>query len=217
LSKTPLALAHTDQRYRRRAECLREQHRPYGGTATRSHEHQQPAHLEKLEPFLPVAVHVPDTEGENDAIARKDGDGAGDGNGRVGRRAVVRRRERPHARHGQRGRHILEHSHKNKYTKHRAQRQIQQHEKLAQPAQDPVALEIVDEGQQRGEMGGGGEQREHPDDEEVVGHHGVEFGEADALDADAGEQLLVAEGEEQFAEDFGFGVPAELVVGNGGA
>lgn len=35
----------------------------------------------------------------------------------------------------------------------------------------------------------------------MVGHHGREFCEADALDADACEDLLVREGEEEFSGD----------------
>lgn len=35
----------------------------------------------------------------------------------------------------------------------------------------------------------------------MVRHHGGEFCEADGLDTDAGEDLLVAEGEEEFSWD----------------
>lgn len=54
-------------------------------------------------------------------------------------------------------------------------------------------------------MRAGAEEGEHPDYEEVVGYHGAHLGETDALDADSGEELLVGEGEEEFAQDFGFG------------
>jgi hypothetical protein len=51
-------------------------------------------------------------------------------------------------------------------------------------------------------LGSGGEERHHPDYEEVVGNHGVHFGEADGLDSNPVEDLLVGEGLQEFARDF---------------
>ena len=42
----------------------------------------------------------------------------------------------------------------------------------------------------------------------MVRDHGLHFGETDTLNADAGYHLLIAEGEEKFAHDFGVGSPA---------
>jgi len=50
---------------------------------------------------------------------------------------------------------------------------------------------------------GGRKKRKHPDDEEVVWDHTIHLGQTDDLNADACEHLLVAEGEEEFARDFG--------------
>lgn len=45
------------------------------------------------------------------------------------------------------------------------------------------------------------EEGQHPDDEEVVGHQGVDLGEAHGLDADPVEDLLVREAIEQLPAD----------------
>lgn len=42
----------------------------------------------------------------------------------------------------------------------------------------------------------GGDGRQHPDEEEVVGDHGLHLGEPDALEPDARDDLLVREGEQ---------------------
>jgi len=48
-----------------------------------------------------------------------------------------------------------------------------------------------------------GEEGEHPDDEEVVGHEGVRLGEPDGLDPDADYDLLVRVAREELAADGG--------------
>lgn len=47
------------------------------------------------------------------------------------------------------------------------------------------------------------QEAEHPDDEEVVGDHGVHFRKANGLDANSRYELLVAEGVKQLGEDAG--------------
>jgi len=86
------------------------------------------------------------------------------------------RRQLPHACNRQCVCHVLHNGHEDKNPRDARQDQIDEHEKLAQPAQDPVALEVVDEGEQGGDVGSGRQQRQHPDDEEVVRHHGLHFG-----------------------------------------
>ena len=49
----------------------------------------------------------------------------------------------------------------------------------------------------------GRKEGQHPDNEEVIRDHAVHLREADNLDADTREHLLVAEGKEEFAGDFG--------------
>lgn len=46
------------------------------------------------------------------------------------------------------------------------------------------------------------EQGQHPNNEEMVGDHGVHFREADGLEADAFDDLLVGEGVEELAGDY---------------
>ena len=45
-------------------------------------------------------------------------------------------------------------------------------------------------------MCGGGDGREHPDQEEVIRDHGLHLRETNALETDTGYDLLVGEGEE---------------------
>ena len=62
-----------------------------------------------------------------------------------------------------------------------------------------------------------GEQRKHPDDEEMVRDDGVDLRKANSLDAYAFDDLLVAKGVEQFAgDDLGSlrGFRSELVQGD---
>ena len=49
------------------------------------------------------------------------------------------------------------------------------------------------------------EKRKHPDDEEMVRHHGLHFCQTDALDSDTRYDLLIGEGEEEFSDNFCFG------------
>ncbi|KAH8718453.1 hypothetical protein HC256_003097 [Beauveria bassiana] len=81
--------------------------------------------------------------------------------------------------------------------------------RTATPAQDPVAAVVADEGEERGVVGGHGEQGQHPDEEEVVGHEGAHLGEGDGLHADALDDLRVAEAVEELAPD-GRGAAANL-------
>lgn len=53
-------------------------------------------------------------------------------------------------------------------------------------------------------MSCGGEQRKHPDDEEMVWHHSFHLCQPDGLYPDSSYHLLVAEGEEELPNYFGF-------------
>lgn len=97
----------------------------------------------------------------------------------------------PDTRDWQRGRQTPYIRHEDENPQHDRQRQVHKHGKLPQPPQNPIALEILHQGQQRGERRASGEQREHPDYEHVVGDHGFVAREADDLDADAFDDLLV--------------------------
>ena len=46
---------------------------------------------------------------------------------------------------------------------------------------------------------------QHPNDEEMIGYHGILFCETNRLDQDAGEDLLVGEGKKELSCYFGFG------------
>jgi len=59
-------------------------------------------------------------------------------------------------------------------------------------------------------VGGSGDAGQHPYKEEVVRDHCIHFCEPNALETDAGDDLLVREGEEEFASDSCGGGAAEL-------
>ncbi len=44
---------------------------------------------------------------------------------------------------------------------------------MAEPTEDPVPFEIIDEREEGRRVSGGGYTTEHPDDEEVIRDHGV--------------------------------------------
>lgn len=144
-------------------------------------------------------MQVPDRERKEDELTRHDGNRARDGNGRVARRARVL--DLPHAPNRQRGRQILHDAQQDHDAARAAQHEIHRHEELAQPPQDPVTLEVLVQRQQRADVRAARQQAQHPDDEEVVRHHGVHARQANGLDRDAREHLLVGEGEEEFARD----------------
>lgn len=52
-------------------------------------------------------------------------------------------------------------------------------------------------------MRGHGEEREHPDEKEMIGHHGVHLGQANALDAYTLDELGVAISIEDLSADGG--------------
>ena len=62
-------------------------------------------------------------------------------------------------------------------------------------------MEVGDQREDRSEVGCRRKQRKHPDNKEVERDHGIDFGEADGLDADAGYDLLVGESKQEFAWD----------------
>lgn len=142
-------------------------------------------------------MEVPSPEDEDDCVSHDYGDGAGDGESGVGGGAAGG--DFPDAAYGEAGLEVLGDGLEDEDGGDDAEEHVDEHEELAEPAEDPVALEVVDEGEEGGEVGCCGEDGEQPDDEEVVGDHGVHFGEADALDSDACDDLLVREGEEEFA------------------
>ena len=98
-------------------------------------------------------MQIPNAHTKEDALACNNGNCPRDGNARVGWGAV--RRQLPHACNRQRGYHVLHNGHEDKNPRNARQDQIDEHEKLAQPAQDPVALEVVDESEQGGDVGSG--------------------------------------------------------------
>ncbi|TLD24088.1 hypothetical protein PspLS_06972 [Pyricularia sp. CBS 133598] len=78
-----------------------------------------------------------------------------------------------------------------------AENQVHKHQELTQPPEEPVAAKVVNQSEQRGIVYRHGEQRKHPDEEEVSGGQG----EADRLQANALEDLLIRIGREQLATD----------------
>lgn len=75
-----------------------------------------------------------------------------------------------------------------------AKEQVDEHEELPEPAQDPVTLKVVHKCEERGEVCCGGEKRQQPDDEEMIWHHVLHLRKADRLDANTGDDLLIGEG-----------------------
>lgn len=205
LTKAPLALAGAavDQVDRRRAKRGREQDDADGGTDRNGRHHQQADNLNRLVPALLAAVQVPGGEDKDDEVAGHDGNGADVRQRAVGAGGLAKVGGAvPDARHGQgAGPRALGDGLQDKDARDGRQGEVDKHEELAQPAQDPVAAVVVDEGEQGGVVRGHGEQREHPDEEEVVGHERVHLGEADGLDADALHDLRVAVAVEELAAD----------------
>ena len=55
-------------------------------------------------------------------------------------------------------------------------------------------------------MSSRGKQGEHPDDEKMIRNHGLHFGQPNALNANTGNDLLITEREEEFADYFSVGL-----------
>ncbi|TQW08201.1 hypothetical protein IF2G_04077 [Cordyceps javanica] len=211
LAEAPLLLALVGEGHRGPAKGRGQQHDADGRADGDGRQDEQAADLDRLVPALRAAVHVPGGHGEDDAVADDDGNGAdvrrdAGGAGRLakGRRAV------PDAGDGQRGaRHAAGDDLHDEDARHAREGKVDEHEQLAQPAQDPVAAVVAGEGQQRRVVRGHGQQRQHPDEEEVVRHQRVHLGQPDRLDADALHDLRVAVPVEELAPDGG-GPPADL-------
>lgn len=196
-AEAPALLGLVGERHGRLAEGLRqhEQARRRADGAGR-HEHEPHELRDAVQP-LPARVQVPRGGGEDERVARDDGHGAEVRQARVGRggRRVGRAGGRvrvPHARDGQRrlGQVAL-HGAEHEGAVRAAEGQVDEHEGLAQPAQHPVAPEVVHQRQQRRVVHRHGQQRQHPDEEEVVRHHLVHLRQPHHLDADARHDLLV--------------------------
>ncbi|TPX14701.1 uncharacterized protein E0L32_005096 [Thyridium curvatum] len=208
LPEAPVLLAPVPQRHRRRPERLA-QDDDARRRADRDGRHQRRAHQLRgaVEPRPPLArgraVQVPRRQREDDAVARDHGPRADVHEPRVGRRAAVvpGRAVVPDAGDGQRRRQVAPDALQDVGAVDGAEREVDEHEGLAQPAQDPVAAEVAHEDQQRRVVHRHGQQRQHPDEEEVVGHEGRRLGQPHALDADARHDLLVRVAAEQLAPD----------------
>lgn len=138
---------------------------------------------------------------ENQQAARDHRNRADDGQRRGGTRASLRRGGVPDAGDGHGLRQLLHDALQEDDAEGAREDEVGEHEALAQPAQDPVAAEVGDQRQEGCEVGGGGEEREHPDEEEVIWHHGVDFGEPHALDSDAREDLLIGQRQKKLSWD----------------
>lgn len=210
LPETPQLLALVAQRDVRRAECLA--HHDHAGRCAqrerREHEDRHDAHV--LAPPLLPHVQVPRAEEEDDARAGDDGDGGDDGEGAARLRALGAGVLLPDAGDGQRGREGLRVGLQHEDAVDDGQDKVDEHGELAQPAQEPVALEVLHEGEQGGEGGGGAAEGEQPDDEEVVGDHAVDARQADDLDGDALDDLLVGDAVEDLARDVGAALGVDL-------
>ncbi|EGX91849.1 hypothetical protein CCM_06006 [Cordyceps militaris CM01] len=211
LAEAPLLLAVVGERHRGRAKRRRQQDDAHGGADGNGRHDEQPGDLHRLVPglLLRAAVQVPRGEHEDDHVARNHGNGA-DIRQRVlcAAGGLAKRRRRrlpaavPGARHGQRGKgHAAGDDLQRKDARDAREGEVGEHEGLPQPAQDPVAAVVADEGQQRRVVRRHGQQREHPDEEEVVRHERAHLGEADRLQADALHDLRVAEAAEELAPD----------------
>lgn len=176
------------------AEGVREERDAHDGADGDGRHQQKPDDLDGPVEALRARVQVPRGQQEHDGISGDDDDGAD-----VGDRAVLPGRHRRRRRHplkdagdGERGVvDAVAHGAQDDDAVQGAEHEVHEYEELPQPAEDPVAAEVVDEREQAGVVHGHGQQGEHPDEEEVVWHHGLDLGEPDALDPDARQDLLV--------------------------
>ena len=129
-------------------------------------------------------MQVPSRHAEDDYLPSDDGNRSCNTERSVGRRTSGL--DFPDTSDGETGLHVAEDSLQDENARQDAKEHVDQHEDLAYPAEYPVALEVVDEREEGGEVGCCGEEREEPDDEEVVWYHCLHFREADGLDADTG-------------------------------
>lgn len=100
-------------------------------------------------------MQVPSCKAKRNNLASDNSDGTRDT-----QRSVVRRPltiYMPNTRNREPGRHILHDCLQDEDAREDPKRHIDEHEELAYPAEHPVALEVVDEGEQRGEIRCGGE------------------------------------------------------------
>jgi hypothetical protein len=158
----------------------------------RNPSHQnQPHHLRDLvEPLLPAIMQIPGREPKDDHVPH-DGRYCPDVIQPLDVRDPVPVVDSPHAPDRQRRRQPPDLALQHENAIHARQREVDEHEHLAQPAEDPIPPEVLDESQEGGVVRRHREEGHHPDDEEVVWHQRGGFDQADGLDSDADYDLLV--------------------------
>lgn len=201
LAKTPLRLALIRQLHTRTAKCLRQHYNPRGGANRHGHEHQQTHTAYDLAPRLPLHVQVPCTQSEDDGARGDDGNCPNHTESPVTLCRLALCVFSPDTPYRQCRRQILHVRFQHEHTKHNGQEHVDEHGELPQPPQNPISFEVLNQGHEGGEVGGGREERQHPDDEEVVGYHAVNLGQPHHLDADALDDLLVRETRQDLAGD----------------
>lgn len=198
-SEAPLPLASVGQGRGGLAKRLRSVNDTTGSPDSDGRHHGPAQQLHPLEGPLPPVVEVPRGREEDDAVARDDGDGPRVRGPDVARVVAL---DLPGACGGQcGGLEVLLHDLQHEDAVHAAQHQVDEHEDLAQPAENGVGAEGGDEDEEGQVVHAHREEGQHPDDEEVVRHQGVDLREPHGLDADAVEDLLVREAIEELAPD----------------
>lgn len=144
LAKAPVALTPVAQRHGRLSERLRQQQNADCSAGTDPGEYDEPCDLYRLQPPAPLRMQVPHAQREEDAVARDDADGASERERRVGRGRALGT-ELPRARDREGGRDILHLREQDEDAGHAGDDEVDRHEDVAQPAEDPVAAEVADE------------------------------------------------------------------------
>lgn len=200
LAEAPVLLALILYLHRGVAKSLREKNDSDGSTDSNSCHEDETQDLDGVEEPLPLAVEVPSRETEDGAVAHDDGNGADVGKTGVG--GCTFAPYVPDA--GDRECLVVQtlgDSLKNEDAADARQRQVDKHEELAKPSNYPVPSIVVYKSKESSVVRGHGQERQHPDDEEVVRHHGVHLGQTNTLDANALKNLRVTVAIEEFSPD----------------
>lgn len=202
LAEAPLLLPRVGHGHVRVAKGLRyENDADNGADADGSHENAA-HHLDDLVEALAAAVQVPSRQRKNNNVADYDGPRANvASDGVFGRRLCQGRPRIPDTGDGQRRFDVVADAPQDVCAVDGAENQVHKHEELTQPPEQPVAAKVVDQREQRGVVYCHGEQRKHPDQEEVVRRQPGGQGEADRLQPNALKDLLIRIGREKLAAD----------------
>lgn len=138
-------------------------------------------------------MQIPRSQHKNDAADCNDSDSPDHASGLVSLRLSALCMFLPYTCHWQGGRQSFNIALQHENAIYNPQNHVDEHGELAHPAQNPIPLKVLNQSEESGKVGSGGKKSQHPNDEEVVGYHGLDFCQTNDLNTDPLDELLVGE------------------------